>query len=75
LIEGLKINDVFFCRDCYRYIFGIEKSYHFPTCKQPFPKNLSAHDKYRAGLDRLALLVELAEYTKYKPELLRNLYK
>lgn len=56
VMGNLKINEVFFCVECYRYVFAIEKPYHYPACKQPLVM-LSGKEKYRQGLERLAILV------------------
>lgn len=32
-IESLPKNTLFFCCECYQYIFDIEKNRHFPDCK------------------------------------------
>jgi hypothetical protein len=66
-MRSLKFHEVFFCSECYRYIFAIEKNYHYPQCQNKIEEsNIDLSSKYQMGLQKLNLLLELACYTQFK---------
>jgi hypothetical protein len=75
-MKSLNICEIFFCAHCYRYIFAIEKHYHYPECQnKPIEDALDEEDKYQLGIQKLSLLVQLGEYTKCKENAIREMYQ
>lgn len=74
-IDSLPRNAVFYCCECFQYVFEIEKKRHFPDCRNRVDVNRQNRESFAAlGWGRLDKLVELSAYTGVKAWEVEQLY-
>lgn len=74
-IDSLPKNAVFYCCECFQYVFEIEKKRHFPDCRDRVDVSRLNRESYApVGWERLEKLVELALYTGVKTWEVEQLY-
>lgn len=76
-LSAIKFHEVFFCCSCYKFIFGIEKNMHEPTCQSKVDfDSMNTLDTQKMGMSRLQMIRQLSQYTKTRvPEVSKLIEK